>query len=71
MKNELYTKEDVNKLKIRADERANQARLFRKREDRNSLIIGSIIALVGLTSLGLTAWIIGLVIKALMKYIGS
>ena len=71
MNNELYTKEDVNKLKIRADERANQARLFRKRENRKNLIIGSIIALVGLASLGLTAWIIGLVIKALMKYIGS
>ena len=71
MKNELYKKEDVNKLKVRADERANQARLFRKREDRNNLIIGSIIALVGLASLALTVWIIGLVIKALMKYIGS
>ena len=71
MKNELYTKEDVNKSKVRADERINLNRLLRKRKDRNNLIIGSIIALVGLTSLGLTVWIIGLVIKALMKYIGS
>ena len=71
MKNELYTKEHVNKSKVRADELTKKARLFRKREDRKNLIIGSIIALVGLTSLGLTVWIIGLVIKALLKYIGS